>query len=267
MRSRSASGRRCRRGVSTYTAIHVGVQPRRRCAGRRGPRARHAVPGPTATRRRSVTGHGVPMRVFVAVVGASARRRARRCGAARARAARSGCPCGRSCAPRCSACSGMYTLPSCEALEQLVGRQVDQLHLVGLVEDAVGHRLPDAHAGDLADDVVQALEVLHVDRGVDVDAGVEQLLDVLPALGVARARRVGVRELVDERSARGSPRERGVEVELLRARRRGRATSRRGRTSRPSSSASVSRRPCVSTTPTTTSTPSARCSRAACSIA
>ena len=53
--------------------------------------------------------------------------------------------------------------------------------------------------------------------GVDVDAGVEQLEHVLPALGVPRARRVGVRELVDE-DQRGPARERGVEVELLQRR-------------------------------------------------
>ena len=38
------------------------------------------------------------------------------------------------------------------------------------------------------DDVVEALEVLDVDRRDHVDAGVEQLVDVLPALLVARAR-------------------------------------------------------------------------------
>ena len=56
--------------------------------------------------------------------------------------------------------------------------------------------------------------MLDVDRRVDVDPGVEELLDVLPPLGVPRAGRVRVRELVDEEDA-GTPRERGVEVELL----------------------------------------------------
>ena len=101
-----------------------------------------------------------------------------------------------------------------QALDELVRREVDELHLVRVVEHVVRHRLPDADAGDLADDVVEALEVLHVHRRVDVDAGVEQLLDVLPALRVARAGRVGVRELVDDDQA-GLARERGVEVELL----------------------------------------------------
>ena len=50
--------------------------------------------------------------------------------------------------------------------------------------------------------------------GPHVDAGVEQLEHVLPALDVPAARRVRVRELVDE-DQRGLPRERRVEVELL----------------------------------------------------
>ena len=75
-----------------------------------------------------------------------------------------------------------------EALEQLVGRQIDELDLVGAGEHAIGHGLAHVDAGDLRDDVVQAFEMLHVDRRVDVDAGREQLLDVLPALRMARAR-------------------------------------------------------------------------------
>ena len=71
----------------------------------------------------------------------------------------------------------------------------------------------DAHAGDLAHDVVEALDVLDVDRGVDVDAGVEQLLDVLVAALVAAAGHVAVRQLVDDRDARLA-REQGIEIEL-----------------------------------------------------
>ena len=46
--------------------------------------------------------------------------------------------------------------------------------------------------------VVQALDVLDVDRGVDVYAGAQELLDILIALFMAAPRRIGVRELVDE---------------------------------------------------------------------
>ena len=84
---------------------------------------------------------------------------------------------------------GQVDLARLQPREQVVGGDVDQHDLVGLVEEGVGHRLPDADAGDAADDVVQALEVLDVERREDVDAGGEQLVDVLPALGMARARR------------------------------------------------------------------------------
>ena len=56
--------------------------------------------------------------------------------------------------------------------------------------------------------------MLDVERGVDVDPRAEQLLDVLPALGVARAGRVGVRELVDQDEI-GIAGQGGVQVELL----------------------------------------------------
>ncbi len=101
-----------------------------------------------------------------------------------------------------------------EALDQILGREVDDLDVVGAVEDAVGHRLAHADARDLRDHVVEALDVLDVERGVDVDAGGEQLLDVEVALGMAAAGRVGVRKLVDQHQL-GTARQDGVEVHLL----------------------------------------------------
>ncbi len=87
-----------------------------------------------------------------------------------------------------------------------------------MIEDAVGHRLALLHARDLRDQVVQALEVLDVHGGPDGDARLEQLLDVLPALRVARrglaAEQIRVRELVDEQD-RGAAFERRVEIELV----------------------------------------------------
>ena len=68
--------------------------------------------------------------------------------------------------------------------------------------------------GDLRHHVVQALDVLDVHRGPDVDAGGEQLLDVHPALGVAAVGRVLVSQLVDDGELRTARQER-VEVHLL----------------------------------------------------
>ena len=109
---------------------------------------------------------------------------------------------------------GHVHLARLQALDQIVRRQVDELHFVRLVEHAVGHRFRDPDVRDLPNDVVEALEVLHVDGGVDVDSGRQQFLDVLPAFRVTRARRVAVREFVDEHQV-GAAREHRVDVEFV----------------------------------------------------
>ena len=109
---------------------------------------------------------------------------------------------------------GHVDLALAQSLLEHVRRDVHQLDVVGPLQDHVGDRLPHLDAGDAGDDVVEALEVLDVERGVDVDPAGEQLLDVLPPLGVAGAGHVGVRQLVHQQEG-GVPRDGGVEVELL----------------------------------------------------
>ena len=97
---------------------------------------------------------------------------------------------------------------------QRLGGHVDQLDLVGGPHHRVRHRLPLRHPGDLLDHVLDRLKVLDVDGGDHVDARVEQLVDVLPALLVPRARHVRVRELVDQRDLRLAG-EHGLDVHLF----------------------------------------------------
>lgn len=99
-----------------------------------------------------------------------------------------------------------------EAAEELGGGEVDEFK-DGVVEDTVGDGFADLGAGDLADGVGPAFKVLDVDGGEDVDAGVEDLTDVLPAFGMAGAGGVGVGELVDEDEG-GPAGEDAVEVHL-----------------------------------------------------
>ena len=56
--------------------------------------------------------------------------------------------------------------------------------------------------------------MLHVERGPDVDARVEQFLDVLPTFGMPAVGRVGVGEFVDDDQFRATA-QRGFEIELL----------------------------------------------------
>jgi hypothetical protein len=152
-----------------------------------------------------------------------------------------------------------------EALQEVIGWQVDELHFVGLFQHRIGHRLPHADPADSSHHVVQALQVLDVQRRIDVDASIEQLLDILPALGMARAFHIGMGQLIDQ-DQRGVTLEGGIEIELLEV---GAAIGHCAswQPLQTSSRASVSARPWVSTKPATTSTPCARSSRASPSIA
>ncbi len=109
---------------------------------------------------------------------------------------------------------GQVDLALPQALQEVVGRDVDDLDVVGLIEDRVRHRLAHPDARDLGHHVVEALDVLDVQGRVDVDAGRQHLLDVLVALRVAAARGVGMGEFVDEGDLRVT-RDESVEIHLL----------------------------------------------------
>src|SRR6266850_1994011 len=132
-RSRTSDGSRSCAGVSTYAATHGAPS---RSAMRLPARTRRADSGPGLmhTRSRSAVGQALPI-----------------------------------------ACSCMYTriCASTRSAVRRIGRQVDQLDVVGLLEHRVGHRLAHHHPGDLRDDVVERLEMLDIHGRVDVDAGVE----------------------------------------------------------------------------------------------
>src|SRR5262249_32040429 len=85
-----------------------------------------------------------------------------------------------------------------QTLDQVLGGEIDDLDVVRLVEDAVGHRLTDAYPSDLGDNVVQALDMLDVKCREDVDAGGNYLLDVEIPLGMPAAGSVGMGEFVDK---------------------------------------------------------------------
>ena len=63
-------------------------------------------------------------------------------------------------------------------------------------------------------EIVQALDMLDVDRRGDVNPLGEQFGDILPPLGVAASWRIGVRKFIDQDQS-GSPGQRGIEIEFL----------------------------------------------------
>jgi hypothetical protein len=105
-------------------------------------------------------------------------------------------------------------LAGLQSRDQRLARQVDEHDLVGRGDHGVGHGLAHARPGELRHLVVEALEVLDVDGGEDVDARRHDVGDVLVALGVLDPGRIGVRELVDQDQL-GRAREDRRQVHLL----------------------------------------------------
>ena len=100
-----------------------------------------------------------------------------------------------------------------QALQQFIGRKIDNCHLVGVIEHLIRYGLRDPHAGDLPDDIVQAFQMLNVDRSVDIDARLQQFLHILPALGVARPGYIGMGEFIDQYH-RGLALQRSIQIEF-----------------------------------------------------
>src|SRR6185295_18353596 len=109
---------------------------------------------------------------------------------------------------------GIVDPPLLEASDEVFGREIDVHDLIGLGEHPVGEALAYLDAHEPLDRVVEAFEVLDVERGDDVDAGREQLLDVEIALLVPAAGDVRVRQLVDQDDL-GAAREEAFEIHLL----------------------------------------------------
>ena len=101
-----------------------------------------------------------------------------------------------------------------DAGAQLLRGDVEELDLVGGGDDRVGHRLVLGDAGDCFDGVVEAVDVLHVERGDHIDTGGQQLLHVFPAFLVAAARHAGVGQFIDQHHPRTSS-QHLVHVELV----------------------------------------------------
>jgi hypothetical protein len=109
---------------------------------------------------------------------------------------------------------GHIHLALAQTLQQIVGREVDHLDGVGAVDDGVRHGFAHADAGDARDDVVEAFDVLNVQRGPDIDASRQQFLDIQVALGVATTWRIGVCQLVHQRQS-GPARQQRIQIHLL----------------------------------------------------
>ncbi len=109
---------------------------------------------------------------------------------------------------------GHIDLALLQASDQFARRQIDQHDVVQPIEHAIRHGLADAHAGDAHHHIVEAFQMLDVDRGPDVDAGVQQLHHILPAPLMAAARCIAVGQFIHQHQRR-MPCQHGIQVHLL----------------------------------------------------
>ncbi len=101
-----------------------------------------------------------------------------------------------------------------EALDQIVRRQINQFDRIGAIEHGIRHGFTHPDMGDLRNDIIQAVNMLDVDCGVDVDAAAQQLFDIKIPLGMTAALGIGMGELIDQNDL-GAPDDDGIEVHLL----------------------------------------------------
>ncbi len=99
---------------------------------------------------------------------------------------------------------GQVNLAFIQPFDEFGRRQIDQQHVVGTAENRVGHTLAHRNTGDLGDDIGQAFQMLDVQRRPDVDAGGNQLLDILIALRMAARLGIAVRQFVDDDDLRAA---------------------------------------------------------------
>ena len=109
---------------------------------------------------------------------------------------------------------GFIDFACLQAVDQFVGREVDVHHFVGHGQHAVRHALVHLDARNLLHGLVQPLDMLDVDRRDDADPRIEQLHHVLPALGIAAAFDIGVRQFVHDHDL-GMQVQDGLRVHLL----------------------------------------------------
>jgi len=101
-----------------------------------------------------------------------------------------------------------------KTLDEIIGSEIDQFDGIGAVENRIRYGFTNTDVGDLGDNLIQAVNVLNVHGGVNIDASAQQLLDVEVAFWVPAAWRIGMSEFIDQDDLR-SPSDDGIEVHLV----------------------------------------------------
>ena len=88
--------------------------------------------------------------------------------------------------------------------QKVIGFDVHQLHLIGIIEHTVRHAFAHCNACNSGYNVVQAFQMLNIHGGVHINAKRQQFFDILAALSVPAALRVGMGKLVHKKKGRAA---------------------------------------------------------------
>jgi hypothetical protein len=105
-------------------------------------------------------------------------------------------------------------LASFKTIDEIFDRQIDIDNLVGPFQDRIGNRFPNNDSSRLLHQLIEAFEMLDIERTDDIDTHVQQFQRVLVALLISAKRRIGVRQLIDHGDLRPSL-QNGIQIHLF----------------------------------------------------
>ena len=109
---------------------------------------------------------------------------------------------------------GGVNFPFGQPFAQLFRGEVDQFNFIGQIEERIRHRFGHRNAGNLPHGIGPALKVLDIDRGIDINASVEEFNDILIAFAMAAAWHIGMGKFIDDNQPGATGQDR-IQIQLF----------------------------------------------------
>jgi len=94
-------------------------------------------------------------------------------------------------------CAGSQHIRACDPFAQQLWGDLDELDPISRRNHRIRHRFPLGDASQRLHRIVEAVQVLHIQRTDHIDTGIQELFDVLPTLLVPAPGNTRVSQLVD----------------------------------------------------------------------
>ena len=91
-----------------------------------------------------------------------------------------------------------------QAFDKLLWLNIYKLHLIGIIKYRIRNPLSYHHAGNRCHLVIQTFNMLYIDRGIHINAGIQKLLYILIPLGMPTSFCIGMRQFIHKDQLRMS---------------------------------------------------------------